>query len=269
MILSGEKGSGVWNVEFLSEQDMIRINVTLSVGAGVRTEVAALLSEMAELSRGERGCIGYEILENCRLEDTMMIIETWENEVVLAEMELDSCWVTLTDSEAVKKAAGLTSEKNVAAIIAFGYGNSLGDRTRLDIKSPSDVHVITREGHLAPKICVEDLVYLEKWGQKSDWEEDVIDDSMGKAFYGASVAPSFLNRQPFRFIYDYNRMMLAVKEDELTGEHDGKLNQGIVMFHFAAVLSQWRPTDIRRVMEKPDRDYGVPDEYEIVAYCAV
>ncbi|MEY8593324.1 nitroreductase family protein [Butyricimonas hominis] len=84
MILSGEKGSGVWNVEFLSEQDMIRINVTLSVGAGVRAEVAALLSEMADLSRGERGCIGYEILENCRLEDTMMIIETWENEAVLA-----------------------------------------------------------------------------------------------------------------------------------------------------------------------------------------
>mgnify|MGYP000871017022 CR=1 FL=1 len=53
MILSGEKGSGVWNVEFLSEQDMIRINVTLSVGAGVRAEVAALLSEMAE-----PGCIG-------------------------------------------------------------------------------------------------------------------------------------------------------------------------------------------------------------------
>ena len=187
----------------------------------------------------------------------------------LSEMELDSCWVTLTDSDAVKEAVGLSSDKNVAAIIAFGYGNSLGDRTRLDIKSPSDIHVITREGHLAPKICVEDLVYLEKWGQKSGWEEDVIDDTMEKAFYGASIAPSFLNRQPYRFIYDYNQMILAVKEDELTGEHDGKPNQGIVMFHFSAVLSQWRPREVQWVMGAPDKTYEIPGEYEIAGYCEV
>ena len=97
----------------------------------------------------------------------------------------------------------------------------------------------------------------------------MIDDTMEKAFYGASIAPSFLNRQPYRFIYDYNQMILAVKEDELTGEHDGKLNQGIVMFHFSAVLSQWRPREVQWVMGAPDKTYEIPGEYEIAGYCEV
>lgn len=63
---------------------MIRINVTLLVSDEARAAIVTLLGEMAELSRAERGCIGYEILENCRSRDTLMIIETWENEAVLA-----------------------------------------------------------------------------------------------------------------------------------------------------------------------------------------
>lgn len=62
---------------------MIRINVTLIVNSEVRRQVVELLREMSELSREEKGCIGYEILENNRLEDVLMIIETWDNEVVL------------------------------------------------------------------------------------------------------------------------------------------------------------------------------------------
>lgn len=63
---------------------MIRINVTIKVKREKKEELLALLCELAELSRQERGCIGYEIYENYRLQDEIMIVETWENEACLA-----------------------------------------------------------------------------------------------------------------------------------------------------------------------------------------
>ena len=40
----------------------------------------------------------------------------------LTDLELDSCWVTFTDSELVKENLGIESGLQVAAIAAFGYG---------------------------------------------------------------------------------------------------------------------------------------------------
>lgn len=62
---------------------MIRINVTIKVKSETRQQVVELLSEMSELSRQEKGCIGYDIMSDNRSDDTLMIIESWENEVVL------------------------------------------------------------------------------------------------------------------------------------------------------------------------------------------
>lgn len=63
---------------------MIRINVTIEVKSEVCAQVMELLREMSELSRQEKGCIGYEIFENSRLNNVLMIVETWENEALLA-----------------------------------------------------------------------------------------------------------------------------------------------------------------------------------------
>ena len=40
----------------------------------------------------------------------------------LTDMDIDSCWVTFTDSEAVQSALDIRSELDVVAIVAFGYG---------------------------------------------------------------------------------------------------------------------------------------------------
>ena len=63
---------------------MIRINVTIEVKSEVCAQVMELLREMSELSIQEKGCIGYEIFENSRLNNVLMIVETWENEALLA-----------------------------------------------------------------------------------------------------------------------------------------------------------------------------------------
>lgn len=70
--------------EILKFMHMIRINVTIEVKSENRARMVELLREMSELSRQEKGCIGYEILESNRLDNMLMIIETWENDALLA-----------------------------------------------------------------------------------------------------------------------------------------------------------------------------------------
>ena len=108
---------------------MIRINVTIEVKSEVRAQVMELLREMSELSRQEKGCIGYEILENNRLDNVLMIIETWENEDLLAvhkgrehfvriiprvrELATEMCSQKFTDMASVSEAiVGCRSVRN-------------------------------------------------------------------------------------------------------------------------------------------------------------
>ena len=110
---------------------MIRINVTIEVKSEVRAQVMELLREMSELSRQEKGCIGYEIFENNRLDNVLMIIETWENETLLAvhkgsdhfvriiprvrELATEMCSQKFTDMAAVNEAiVGRRSVRNYA-----------------------------------------------------------------------------------------------------------------------------------------------------------
>ncbi len=108
---------------------MIRINVTIEVKSENRARMVELLREMSELSRQEKGCIGYEILESNRLDNMLMIIETWENDALLAihkesdhfsriipqvrELAVEMCSQKFTDTVSVNEAiTGRRSVKN-------------------------------------------------------------------------------------------------------------------------------------------------------------
>ena len=61
-----------------------------------------------------------------------------------AELGLDSCWLTFTDSEEIKNAIGISSDLDVAAVVALGYGTRQTKRLRLNIRSMSDIDIRTR-----------------------------------------------------------------------------------------------------------------------------
>ena len=74
---------------------MIRINVTITVTPEKKEKLLALLQEMGVCSRQERGCIGYEIYQNCRLPEEVVIVETWKNEDCLAVHENSAHFVRI------------------------------------------------------------------------------------------------------------------------------------------------------------------------------
>lgn len=54
----------------------VRLNVEMSVSAGNRAALLENLLLLAEASRAEPGCIGYEIYENSRDSSRILIFET-------------------------------------------------------------------------------------------------------------------------------------------------------------------------------------------------
>ena len=159
----------------------------------------------------------------------------------LTDLGLDSCWVTFTDSELVKEVLGVDSDLQVAAIAAFGYGVKTTRRLRLNIKSMSNIDIIAKRQYFEPKVSVRELVHRGTWGDRDGLDNAIgfYDDMLWEAFYAASLAPSYLNRQPYGFLIHDGRITLVQKPDSQTHAIDAKLNLGIVLLHFSAVASQW------------------------------
>ena len=186
--------------------------------------------------------------------------------LTLTEMGISHCWLTVENSDAVKKAALIESDKEAVAVIACGYGKREKTKKRLDILNPSNVLFRKREGHVAPKIAQEEMVYQNHWGNPVDWEQGGMDPLMDQAFYAASLAPSFLNRQPYRYLIHDRQIILCVKREEMTLDQDTFLDLGATMLNFDAIASQ--QDDVDWVMGAPAGidELGIPEDYEIAAY---
>ena len=159
----------------------------------------------------------------------------------LTELDIDTCWMTFTDSDKIKKALSLTTPLEVAAIVAFGYGEKTAKKLRLNILSMSQIDVWAEQQYYAPKKGVHDLVHMGSWSNKSGLDEmmDFYDDMLWQSFYAASLSPSYLNRQPYGFLVQDHSIYLVQQEDAYTDNLDAALDLGIVMLHFSAVASQW------------------------------
>ena len=159
----------------------------------------------------------------------------------LTDLQLDSCWVTFTDSDHVKDALGLESDLQVAAIVAFGYGEKTTRRLRLNIKSMSNIDIIAKRQYFEPKVSVRELVHREQWGSREGLEDAIgfYDDMLWEAFYAASLAPSYLNRQAYGFLLKPGSVTLVSKPDEYNTPIDADLSLGIVLHHFTAVARDW------------------------------
>ena len=159
----------------------------------------------------------------------------------LADMGLDSCWLTFTDSERVKEALEISSTLDVAAIAAFGYGVKSTRRLRLNILSMSNVDIQAKRRYNEPKRSVYDLAYLNRWGNSDGLDEHMgfYGDLLWEALYAASLAPSYLNRQAYGFVLHDEGVTLVRRPDAYTPDSDARLSLGAVLAHFTAVASLW------------------------------
>ena len=159
----------------------------------------------------------------------------------LTDLELDSCWVTFADGEAVKTALGIESDRSVAAIAAFGYGVKTTRRLRLNIRSMSDIDISAKRHYFEPKRSVSDLVHKDTWGSRDGLDSAIgfYDDMLWESFYAASLAPSYLNRQAYGFLREQGKVTLVSVPDKFNVPVDAELSLGIVLHHFTVVSENW------------------------------
>ena len=159
----------------------------------------------------------------------------------LEDLELDSCWLTFTDSAEIKGVLGIESDKDVSAILAFGYGKKTVKRLRLNFRSMSDVDIKAKYRYMEPKRSVNDLVFIDTWGNGHDLDRYIgfFDDMLWESLYAASLAPSYLNRQAYGFLLHDGCISLVARPDRYNTKIDGDLSLGIVLLHFSAVAENW------------------------------
>ena len=159
----------------------------------------------------------------------------------LGELDIDTCWLTFTDSARIKRELQLSTPLDVAAIVAFGYGEKAPKKLQLNIQSMSNIDAKVERQYYAPKKSVPDLVSVGAWGNKDGLDEMMgfYDDMFWQAFYAASLSPSYLNRQPYGFLVKDHRIYLIQQKDAYTDQINAALDLGIVLLHFSSVASQW------------------------------
>ena len=185
----------------------------------------------------------------------------------IEEMGLSSCFLTSEDSDMLKKVLLINSELAVAAVIALGYGKKEKDTTKLDIHSPSNVSISSKSGHIAPKIAVTTLAFDTNFNTPYNFDDEYADPVIADALYAASLSPSFLNHQNYRFIINGTHVYLFNRFDEVVTKNDNLLGLGAAMLNFHMILSSkysgignWS-LDVSNIKH----DFKNPSDYILVA----
>jgi len=162
------------------------------------------------------------------------------------KMDLGTCWVEVCDkADQVKEALDLDTDKQPLALIALGYpeghfaGASIFNH-KANVNTITDIgypQVESKEPalHHSSRLSITDIVYLEEWGTKIPVEE-LEQRGYSEVFYYMRLAPSWGNRQPWRFILDGSKITLAIIQDNRVDYSVEKIEAGIAMLYFEVAM---------------------------------
>ncbi len=183
------------------------------------------------------------------------------------DLGVDSCWITFKDSKTIIEKLNIVTDKEVVAIIALGYAKKASKSIFSTAKAgqnPTKADIKIKDGK-STRLPIDELVFIEEWG-KSAKIEQLQELGLLDSLSCATLAPSTLNRQPWRFIVDKNLIVLAVRDDENTNTYEERIDSGIVMLYFEAVMGQTL-YNLKWNFENIENKYNIPDNYLIVASC--
>lgn len=166
----------------------------------------------------------------------------------MTELGLAACWLTINDAYGVKAALGEETDMVAACVVAFGY------------RDPSDT------AKKADKKSLDEMTDGFRYGE--DIDTDLFYRDLEDGLRAVAHAQSFANKQPYRIIVDHDQISLIGLPDDETNENDRRLNYGIVMFNFYAVMAAVRSNPPKWSFDPvTDRDLGLPADVTYVAKC--
>lgn len=184
------------------------------------------------------------------------------------EQNIDTCWVSFSNADTTKEALGIQTDKEITGIIAVGYGL---DKKKIlhtldtgDNYSKADMQII--EDNTSFRYDLEQIVFHKEWRKSISYEQLEM-RGLVDAFSYARLAPSVLNKQPWRFILDDSIVVLVIKEEDEVTQRDEKMDAGIVMLYFYLVISQ--VFDLKWYLGQPKEEYAIPEGYRIIGWAGL
>jgi nitroreductase len=190
--------------------------------------------------------------------------------------------------EHLEEAFGYSFEKIVLYAQSLGVGTTwiAGTMDRkaferaVDLKDDEVMPCISPLGYPAAKMAFREIVMRK--GIKADTRKDngelffdeeynkplIIDENMKDVFEGIRLAPSAVNKQPWRIIRKGNSYHFYLKQ-ELKGEGTldiQKIDIGIALCHFD-LLAKEKGLSAKLSIEDPD--ISVPDSVRYIATCTI
>lgn len=186
------------------------------------------------------------------------------------EMGVDSCWITFNDSEKVIHRLNIVTNKEVVGILAIGYGKkktpiTLGTLKVGDNYSQADMR--KKDSSQSKILPLQEMVYIDRWGEGADVNM-LLERALYEPMDCVRKAPSTMNRQPWRFLIVGGKIILAMRKDSDISEYEKRIDAGIAMMYFEAVMEQ-TVCQVQWTADSSENVYAIPEDYEIVASCEV
>ncbi len=186
------------------------------------------------------------------------------------DMGIDSCWITFKSSDTVKERLNLRTSKEVSGLLALGYHKKVlpgfsgkvktgGNYSNADIRLKREIS--------DSDVAIEDIVYIDTWGNTTT-TGDLKARGIYDAVLSAALSPSTLNRQPWRFIIDREKIILTVRQEKTVNPYEEAIDAGIVMLYFQSVISQTL-FSLQWNLEPVENRYRIPEDYKIIASCRI
>ncbi|MFZ7120676.1 MAG: nitroreductase family protein [Eubacteriaceae bacterium] len=251
------------NVESLIPQQSISINY-ISDGEEAYNKLQGIAGYHGIMIKAPQ----YLLFLSDNLENHQINVGYFVEDIILklSEKEVDTCWINIPeDGEIVKLALGITDNMEAAALVAIGYDKneikvvnqvSVGDNY-----SKSDLKIV--ENNISTRLNVEEILYLDKWGNNISIDK-LIDLGLHDIFHYAVMAPSTLNRQPWRFILRDKLLIIAIRNDENINNELDLLDSGIIMLFIQIMMKEsniqgkWTLSELK--------DEKIPDNYRVIGY---
>ena len=193
------------------------------------------------------------------------------------KLDLGTCWIEAGDSAKAKDLIGYNTDRELVALIAIGWPSH--DTNLSAIYSSSDINSassLTDRGYPnvklglgnekeSPRMAVTEFVYLKEWDKTLTYDE-LDQRGLAEAFYYMRLAPSWGNRQPWRFILDGERIVLTVKNDEQLSEQVENIDAGIAMLYFEVAMHDLGISGSWKLSVDNKESYKIPSDYFVVGY---
>lgn len=169
------------------------------------------------------------------------------------KLNLGTCWIEIMEkSDFAKRLLRLEDRRYLVALIAIGHpkaehrvsnifqGKPSGSLSPYTEAGYSDKNIEYAEEPVSARVSLEEIVYLKKWGQQAD-VTTLENYGLAEAFYYMHLAPSWGNLQPWRFVVDGQRILLAITKDNPYKEDSmdeplAAVEAGIAMLYFQIAM---------------------------------